>query len=827
MYPIYKFELAVNGVTRRVYPLYSGDLSKEYDLESGQQFFRQSLNGDLEFVSEDFDYIVAMPIDTQFDVTIYISFDAGSSWEVTWRGQFWKTDCKFDEDDKKATVSPELRDVYTELLNGWEKEFNLIDLAPEIVNVKIDKRPMIQIYVPGQTVIGCFLSGMGWEQECEAVSNVNTLRDTYHFALARTIRSATVTQQGSPVIPDVYAGTAPVAQSTPYTYANGDYAFRYLTTYDGENTHHLWQVIRYRDSLVMWQYDSTEGPGPGPINMSLTLSPVNGSGTVKIDLRDTPIMARYVCDVDSIDGENTYALPSEDIVPDNRNYHRVLGYDTSDGIYYSPWLSDTPTPYGIYQPGLYYDLPSGVWGPDDVFPIAKSAWGRLSFWFTFSDMDWQTERSARSPFVLKDAYPLASVISVLLNKIAPDITHEANINYSRFLYGVNPISGVQTTPVITPKSNLIYSGYDQPAQRAPITLRQVLDMLRDCFRCYWYVDSANRLRIEHIVYFNNGLSYSDQTIIGIDLTSEGVSRNDKKWDYAKNKYEYDKPEMAARYQFGWMDDQTLLFDGYPIDILSKFVQANKIENIDVQNFSSDVDYILLNPSAISKDGFVLMLCQDDSIPTQVWVELGGTSDEMSGGEILDVMDVSSYVGKNMRIWLTANITAGLYGSISDANGNVLEIIGSIFPDDESAFWEFTVPSGGVWLTVSSAEYFSFDMSSIQYLSSGSPQQMLGLPYVNIVINAEPHYLQNGYASFVYLQRFYFYDLPASSYEINGIVGTALGVKKAKTQEVQYPQYYEPNLQHLIKTNLGDGKIRKMSLNLSSRSAKATLEYDTE
>ena len=56
---------------------------------------------------------------------------------------------------------------------------------------------------------------------------------------------------------------------------------------------------------------------------------------------------------------------------------------------------------------------------------------------------------------------------------------------------------------------------------------------------------------------------------------------------------------------------------------------------------------------------------------------------------------------------------------------------------------------------------------------------------------------------------------------------ATGVKKLKTQNIQFPMFNDPNLLQLIKTFLGNGTIEKISVNLSSRTANATLRYDTE
>ena len=171
MNPIYRFEITANSTTRRVFPIYGDALAKDYEKESGQEFFRAKLSGDLTFESADYDFITAQDFDEQYLLEIFISYNAGGTWATYWRGTFWKTDCKFDDDAKTVVVKPSVLDQYNEILAGLDKEYNLIDLAPAIAPVKADKRPMIQVYVPGQSVIGCFLAGMWWEQECTLESD--------------------------------------------------------------------------------------------------------------------------------------------------------------------------------------------------------------------------------------------------------------------------------------------------------------------------------------------------------------------------------------------------------------------------------------------------------------------------------------------------------------------------------------------------------------------------------------------------------------------------------------------------------------------------------
>jgi hypothetical protein len=64
--------------------------------------------------------------------------------------------------------------------------------------------------------------------------------------------------------------------------------------------------------------------------------------------------------------------------------------------------------------------------------------------------------------------------------------------------------------------------------------------------------------------------------------------------------------MPARYEYSWMDEVTQLFKGNPINILSSFVKEDKVEEVNIANFTSDVDYMLLAPEMCSKDGFALL-----------------------------------------------------------------------------------------------------------------------------------------------------------------------------------------------------------------------------
>ena len=812
MNPIYRFELSQNGAnTRAAKPNYNNDLSIEYALEQNEEFYRGKLSGKLTFQQDDYAYIKNAAFDTQFDVAIFISYDAGLTWAQYWKGKFFKTDCEFNDDDQTAIVTPSLNDQYNDVLAGLEKEYNLIDLAPVIQPIKYDKRPMIQVYVPGQSVIGCFLSGMWWEQECEPVDDETALEQTYKFAKNRSLRVINVLKQGSPEIPDVFVG-----EDTDTEFTSGNYKIKFIS---GQGVTQ-WQIIRVSDDTVLWLVNAI-----ATIPGELTLDPVSGSGAtgqVKIYINEAvPVYARYVTDVESESGVTAYPIPDNDIVPNNRNYHYILGYYFPSSITVSTRLTADPTKWGIYQPGQYYQQPY-VLGGGEFYPIARAAWGRVSLWFSFYVFDWVIEQEWRKEYILKDAFPISSVISVLLGQISPTITHDGTTAYSAFLYAENnPISNISQTLFITPKSNVINSGYDQPAQKAPITLRQVLNMLRDCFRCYWFIDGQNRFRIEHISWFMRGGSYTGTPVVGIDLTKEIVTRNGKPWSYARNQYQFDKPDMAARYQFGWMDDVTELFDGFPIDIISKYVNPDNIENIDVAQFTSDIDYILLNPNDVSKDGFMLLagklLDYADGATEQIgYLRANGNIQPATAYhcKITDKIPCTpGQVFKYKGVGFVAAISALFYSDNT--------IVGTAQYNTPNAYVNITIPAGANFVVFTSLA------ETAQPIILSVIGDMYELPYLNFAYDETNHILQNPYVSFAYLQRYYAYDMPAKNYRINGIDMVASGIKKLKTQTIKFPVLTEPNMTELVKTGLGNGTIQKMSVNLSSRNANVTLKYDTE
>lgn len=641
-----------------VHPIYKDDLAKEYELETNQRFYRAKLSGKITFVRDDYDYINRQSFDNEFLYCIEKSDDGGRTWFQYFQGKFMKTDCTFTDYDKKVVVQPDAIDDYNDVLAGLEKEYNLITLAPTIQRIMINKRPLIQIYVPGDSVVSCFLGGTNWEQDANATTDQNALVQTYHFALCNILKEIQITSNGSPaVISGLYTGrmatgaSADVFEGKLYPELNVNYYIYISQQRINGGLPFGIAVVEIRkqsDDTVMFRYQKVTQEPFDTLEFDLTAVEGSGAtGTMHADMKSYNIYARYLCDVEKIDDLNTYPLPADDIVDNNRNYRRAIGY-AIDVAFISNNFSDTPTEWGLADNGKYFAPPYSIFG-QTFYPIARSTWRYASLWFGFYLMDWILEEKVRKAYTLRDAFPVASCISVLLNQIAPGITHAATAEYSQFLYsGNNPISGLNFRLLVSQKTNIINGEYQQPAQKAPTTLQQFTNMLRDCFKCYWFIEDG-KFKIEHIQYFRNGGSYSGGAILSHDLTKELNLRNGKPWAFNTSEYSFDKVDLPERYQFEWMDDVTAAFEGLPIQVISKYVTPGKVEEINISNFTSDIDMMLLNPGNMSSDGFALFAAVPPTSGSQ-WI-LPFTKQTVNGVEYYLQNGYLAFINLQSPYWM--------------------------------------------------------------------------------------------------------------------------------------------------------------------------------
>lgn len=784
---------------REVKLITGDDFSKEYEMEDQQQFFRQKLSGTMKLLGGDFDWLNSQPYDTNFAFLLKLN---GVDF---YTGYFAKSDCKWDADNKIVDLEINPDDAYERVLAALDKEVDIIELAPDTEEVTVVKRPLIQLYVPGEEILSCFVGGTYWEQSCQAISDTNALQQTYYFALASMVGEINVTGDGTSAVNGTYAGEVTIdgtSGSGTFYNDNGLYKIKFywgVGVYEGFPIPAIqYDIVEYQGEAVVYSTGAKAGTWD---------SATTAAGTKTLDIRRIDVWMRYLLDVDSIKGLNTYNIPTDDITDNNRNYRKCIGYAIDTVTAYARYSNDS-TKYGKNDYGTYFVEPYSIYG-QKFFPVSRHSWGNASLWFSFHLMDEYMEKEGRGSYILKDAWEVHSIINCMLNKFATGVTFENTPDYSEFLFSDrNPLTYTQFSLLVTQKSNLLVGDYDQPAQQAPGTLGDFLDMLKNTLKCYWFIED-NKLRIEHISWFMNGGTYTGQ-ILGLDTTTLIDQFNKKPYSYGSNKFEYETVDLPEYIQFDWMDDVTPSFEGYPIEVESVFVNEGNVETVSVSKFTTDIDFILMNPAAISQEGFALFACSGNrNILDQSEATTSKDLDD-SGNEIdSSTTDLSEYLGiQQTQVEVSGVTKVALY----DVTYTSMFLRFLTITDNK-----VEIPPGGYAIRMVVNKSAWGDAKAV-------PRYYMPLLQRNF--DGADLSFQNGYLSWVYLHpNFYSHDLPTRVVTLNDETFYASGVVKSKKQTIEVPMSLEVEEKKLVKTSLGVGQIEKIVLNLHSRTGTIDLKYE--
>lgn len=170
-------------------------------------------------------------------------------------------------------------------------------------------------------------------------------------------------------------------------------------------------------------------------------------------------------------------------------------------------------------------------------------------------------------------------------------------NYVLSNQGISPATNKLTNLTIAQKSDIISYLSSNAATKGLITFDKLEKIWATMFNAYWFIDSLDRLRIEHISYFNRTTPWNAHD------STHG------KFNIAKNKYSYDKSKMPKFEVFRCSEMMFTDFIGTAIYYDSICVdqdgESNSKENF-LDFVTTDLYSLFLDPSSANKIGFVLM-----------------------------------------------------------------------------------------------------------------------------------------------------------------------------------------------------------------------------
>lgn len=581
----------------------------DFSQESGEMFYRGKINGSLAFRFE-FDDILSKGFNYEHIVVLQWYDADNDEWKEVWKGRFALTDCEIDYDTKTITVQPTTLDRYTEILNHLEDEYNLVKLAAQQQSVGIQIRPLMQFYSLNDSKIVNLIGGNMWEASCDT-TGASTIETDYHFRMIQEnlafwlsfdntvpnadLQNKTILMSGTPD----YSGTPRVFDMTGQYWDGSSYTTLTLRC----------QIVLYSDETQFALYwPSGGGWEVNPFVVAIFERDEAGTSpaiTQYSYLSDSnaqwdKIYFRMLLNAEgsTYHGQPLFDLSTNDMAGTNLNYNKISQIAPVNVIFYQNTQS-APTEWGLSYNDEYFLKPAG-----QFIPIGQGLWKYVSVWGSIL-VPYYTFDDAIKTVKIRDCYKLPSVITRLFQKAG--LTPQYFI--SRVLNGGNDYVGEPFYLCITPRSNVISSYYDTPAQNAPITLTKILMMLKQTYQIYWHIDANGNIHFEHVSYYDNGYNYTeDAPGLLVDLESELHTNTKNNKVFGQNQVKFDKQDMPQQIKFSWEDAQTPPFEGYAIKMLDKYVNQGNTEENAIGAFDSDVDFVLASPNDVSKDGMFLFAC---------------------------------------------------------------------------------------------------------------------------------------------------------------------------------------------------------------------------
>lgn len=270
--------------------------------------------------------------------------------------------------------------------------------------------------------------------------------------------------------------------------------------------------------------------------------------------------------------------------------------------------------YEIYREGdLYWDgyFSTTDGTPDldkctfEVIPKANDDYGAI-----LDKADLQYNILSVSPIISTRAYTsgtayidytrnrwLLDVIEYLGTDVTAGVMPGANVSSDFFTDATNPVTLNDNGLLyltIAQKSDIIRPASTDPSSTAMLSWNELMDILWIMFQVKWDYDiDTDTINVEHISWW--------PPAAGLDLRTQELSA-------ASNKYTYLKDKMPKYEKFSFMEADNVNFVGTPIWYDSGCVDQDPDSNVAESQVrvTTDLQYIIDNPDAISDEGFVIL-----------------------------------------------------------------------------------------------------------------------------------------------------------------------------------------------------------------------------
>lgn len=594
----YRFTISWDGNTRVCDPDYSGSLVTKRQSEA--VFYRTDYNGTLRLIRGEYDFFIAFDIEQRFDILIEY-FEANGYPQSKFTGYFHKTDLQVSDDERYMEFKPIIDDEYTPIIENKSLKVNIPDVSETSV-VEVRRTGILQVYFRETDVVTNITENQSWTTPViKSTDDHSKLTGDYKFQ----------NDYNFGYVPSVLGAGEDVSGLYREILAEEEYLNVINGYYLKINIDGRWAIFENASKPSNdWLYEAVDSPAlifgsPRVFGLGVVFRHKTEDSECRM-FRIKPY-TRMLCNVEEVQGTATEKIPNDDIIDDHSNMLRVAPVNVVNFVPESVFSVSNQglgqvVDEAVNNAGQFFRKP--VTG-SEYYSLLQDQWTSYALWFIedqpLRDLFLETEEFIKIPH----SYNLVDVINGMLSAFGSGHSAQRNIDSSEFIFDAsNPIRGGSREILIIPKSNILVGAYDQPATKAELTWDQLTQMMMLVYKLYYHLDNG-RVKLEHISYYEKGKSYGSN-VIGTDLTGTIAPGPNMPHSYGQNSYKYDKPNMPERLTFAWMDESTDHFNGHDIVMESTYVNKGEIKDNVVNQFTSDLDYVLYKQGDVSKEGFILV-----------------------------------------------------------------------------------------------------------------------------------------------------------------------------------------------------------------------------
>ena len=587
----YRYFLTTPSGIISINPINSGR-SKKYTLQN-DGYYLEELNGDIILKGSEMSIIQSYEQSNK-RLSVKIEEFISGVWTVYFIGYFFPWDCQFDLDVCTVTIKLKRDDIYSKMSEKMNERINVMD----------------QLNTTNLTLEINHVGSSNYEQITEVLSDYYLpVGSVYVRDYSGSITALAKLEAVNSAEEVVYAtslllGNDPTP-SNLQQFAVFDPATKYVIK--------KIQITPEDFSAISWTYTGIGGLyyNANPIQCEVVITYVR----YIVWVVGTPVSpgTNYIL-ADTIVKQNTTLYKYA-------RYAGIVGAGNSIKYRYRASQSTTLLNVNAYDE-VWYITATADYLPDYDLSANKTIFQRFGSLRNVLTKLYRNVLGNSTAEIFSQL--LFTPYSLTYTPAIDNIYKENPLNGERNKYAQRVmkmnVAGTQSMSLYRDILLIQNSDYKTPTstERATIqqtSLKEMLDIVCALFNSKWFINSSNQLQIEHVLFFENNLSYNSVQTSGTveDISNEvGVK--------VANKYSYDNNKLYDIARLNITNSGGIEFKGIDLVINAQTNTTDRnIKELTVGNVITDLDYIKENIGSIPDDGFVMVVAERD------FYEIGGTN----------------------------------------------------------------------------------------------------------------------------------------------------------------------------------------------------------